>query len=284
MGSLSNYAENELVDHLFNAAYSPVAAIYLALSTADPTDTGTGASMSETANTNGYARTAITFGAAALRKVTQSADVTFPAVTGANWSTAITHWAIVDSATHGAGNVLAHGAFTSPFTPVVGNQPVIPSGEVVVEIQATASNGGFTDYAVHSLLNLMFRNIAFGKPDTYLALSTTVLNDQDVAVGDFTEVTGTAYARKQVNPNGGAAPTWTVASGGALSNADAIIFGTAGVVGAGGWTQVVAVAVISSASGAGNVLAYDSANVVDQTPAANDIVRFPAGDFDVALS
>ncbi len=40
MGSLSDYAENELLDHLFNAAYSPVATVYLALCTADPTDAG----------------------------------------------------------------------------------------------------------------------------------------------------------------------------------------------------------------------------------------------------
>lgn len=38
MGSLSDFAENELLDHLFNAAYSPASAIYLGLCTADPTD------------------------------------------------------------------------------------------------------------------------------------------------------------------------------------------------------------------------------------------------------
>ena len=68
MGSFSNYLEDELVDHICNAAYTPPAAVYVALATADPTDAGTGASMSEVANTNGYARTAITFGAAALAK------------------------------------------------------------------------------------------------------------------------------------------------------------------------------------------------------------------------
>jgi hypothetical protein len=281
MGSLSNFAENELADHMFNAAYSPVATVYLALNTADPTDAGTGASMSETANSNGYARTAITFGAAASRQVANSADVTFPAVVTANWASPITHWAILDSATYGAGNMLAHGSWTTPFSPVVGNQPVAPTGQIIVQIQATAAGAGFTDFAVHSLLNLMFRNVAFAKPDTYLLLSTTVLNDQDVAIGDLTEVTGTDYARKQVNPNGGASPTWAVATGGLVTNTDLIQFAT---VGAGGWTSTVAVGVISSASGAGNVLAYDSANIVDQTPTANSIVRFPIGNFDITVS
>lgn len=46
MGSLSNYLELELLDHVLNnAAYSPAATLYLALCTADPTDAGTGASM-----------------------------------------------------------------------------------------------------------------------------------------------------------------------------------------------------------------------------------------------
>jgi hypothetical protein len=280
MGSLSDFAENELLDHFANAAYTAPTTIYMALCTADPTDAGTGASMNETADANAYARTAITFGAAAVRRVTQDADVSFPESTG-TYGAAITHWAIVDSATHGAGNMLAHGAFNASFTPVSGNTPVVSSSEVYVEIQATAAGAGYSDYLVHNLLNLMFRNVAFTKPATYLALSNTVVDDQDVADTNFTEITGTGYARIQVNINGGAAPTWTVAAAGAISNNETITFAT---VGAGGWTQFVAVVIIDSSTGAGNVLGYDSANVVDQTPAENDVVRFPVGDFDMALT
>jgi hypothetical protein len=68
MGSLSDYAENALLNHIFNTAYTSVATVYVALSTGTLTDTSTGASMSEVANANGYARTAVTFGAAATRK------------------------------------------------------------------------------------------------------------------------------------------------------------------------------------------------------------------------
>lgn len=69
MGSLSNYLENELLDHVLNnAAYSPAATLYLALCTADPTDAGTGASMNEVANSGNYSRKAITVGAAAQRQ------------------------------------------------------------------------------------------------------------------------------------------------------------------------------------------------------------------------
>ena len=88
-----------------------------------------------------------------------------------------------------------------------------------------ASSGGFTDYLVHAWLNRMFRNqTAIPKPATYVALSTAVIEDNDVAIGDVTENTGTGYARVQVNPNGGASPTWTVAAAGAIENVQAITF------------------------------------------------------------
>ena len=111
MGSLTDYAEGKWLDHVFNAAYSPVATVYVALCTADPTDAATGAVMNEVPDANNYAREAIAFSAAASRKVIQSGAIEFNTASGA-WGT-VTHWAIVDSVTHGAGNVLAHGAFAT---------------------------------------------------------------------------------------------------------------------------------------------------------------------------
>jgi len=281
MGSLTDYAENELMDHLFNAAYTPSAAIYLALCTADPTDAATGASMSEVADSGGYARTAITFGAAASRRVTQNAQVDFPTATG-SWGT-VTHWAIVDSATHGAGNVLVHGAFSSSFAPVTGNTPSVASGQIYVEISA-GSGIGFTTTCVNNLLNLMFRNVAYTSPagNTFLALLAVAGADADVTMADCTEISGTDYARVEVNPNGGSSPTWDLAVAGALDNNGDIVFATPG---AGGWTQVVGVAVVDALTGtSANVLMYDNTNVVDQTPAAGDTVQFSSGAFDVSLS
>ena len=102
MGSLTDYAETALLKHIgLEAAYTPAATLYLALCTADPTDAATGASMNEVANSGSYARTAIAFSAAASRRSTQSGAVTFPAATG-SWGT-VSNWAIVDSATYGAG-------------------------------------------------------------------------------------------------------------------------------------------------------------------------------------
>ena len=136
MGSLSDFMENKFLDHLLNVAFTPASTIYVALCTADPTDTGTAASMFEVPVANGYARTAVTFAAAATRKVVQNAAVTFPQATGA-WGT-ITHWALVSSAA-GAGDMYAYGNFTASFAPVNGNTPTIPSGELEVEIQPSAT-------------------------------------------------------------------------------------------------------------------------------------------------
>ena len=279
MGSLTDHAENELLDHIFNAAYSSVATVYLVLSTADPTDAATGASCNEHPDSAAYARATISFGTAATRRITQDANVTFTKASGA-WST-ISHWCIADNSGHGAGNILAHGAFTSSFTPVSGNTVQVASGQVWVQIDATAGGAGFTDATVHSLLELMFDNQPYSKPDTYVGLANAVIADDDDTVAEITEVTGTGYGRTQVNINGGGSPTWDLAAAGALANTHQIDIGPPT---AADWTQIVACFIADSASGAGNVLCYDNAHIVDQTPGANDEVRLEVGDFDVALT
>lgn len=271
MGSLSNYAENELLDHSLGTAYSPVATVYLALCTGDPTDAGTGASMSEAANSGGYARKAITFGAASSRRVTQSGTVTFDQASG-SWGT-VSHWALVDSATHGAGNMLAYGALTANKTVVSGNTPSVASGQVYVEISA----GAMSDYLANKLLDLMFRNTAYTAPATYIALTTATVSDSSTG-STITEVSGGSYARKLVNVAGGASPAWSAASGGASSNGAAITFTTATA----SWGTVVASA-ICDASSAGNLLFYDNA-LADQAVGSGDTVEFATGNYDVSLA
>lgn len=274
MGSLSDYAENKLLDHVFNTAYTPAATIYLALCTSDPTDAGTGASMNEVADSNGYARKAITFAAAATRAIAQTGTVTFDAVTGGGYGP-VTYWAVVDSGTHGAGNMLAHGALSTPKTLVAGNTPSVASGQVTVSFSA----GEISDYLAVKLLDLMFRNTAYSKPETWIALATAAILDSDDGAS-MTEVSGTSYARVQVNINGGSSPTWDLASGGALSNTHAITFPTAG----GSWGTVTSVAIMDSTTeDGGNVLWYDNA-MTDQAVASGDTVTFAIGALDVVMT
>ena len=279
MGSLTDTSENDLLDHIFNAAYSPVASVYLVLSTSDPTDAATGGSCNEHPDTGAYARTAITFSAAATRKVDQSANVQFPKASAA-WST-ISHWCIADNAGYGLGDILAAGAFTSSFSPVQGNTVQVASGEIYVQVDATSGGAGFVTAEVHRLLDLMFRNQAYAKPDTYIALATAVLDDLDGTVADTTEMTGTGYARELVDINGGASPTWDLAAAGALANTHQIDIGPPTVA---DWGLLTSMFIATTISGAGNVICYDNDNIVDQTPGANDEVRFEIGDLDVTLT
>ncbi len=274
MGSLSDFAEQKLLDHLFNAAYTPPATVYLALCTADPTDAATGAACNEVPNSGNYGRTAIPFGPAATRQITQNAIVTFPTANGA-WGTA-SHWVITDTNTYGAGNVLAHGAFAVPKSIVSGNTPSVASTEIYINFSA-----GFIGTVVAGkLLDLMFRNTAYAKPDTYVAMIIT----NPVADGDtgstITEPAGGSYARKQVNPNGGASPTWDLASGPTptfVDNTHDIAFAAA----TGNWGTVIAVAIVSAAA-AGDVIAYDN-GMADQAVNSGDTVKFLIGNLDIQL-
>lgn len=266
MGSLADHSENELLDHVCNAAYTPPATVYLGLSTADPTDDASG--LAEPSG-NGYVRKAITFGAAASREVAQNADVTFDQASGA-WGT-ITHWALFDA--ESAGNMLAHGALAASKEVVSGNTPSVASAEVTVSFSA----GYVSDYLANKLLDLMFRNQAYSAPDTYCALTTATIADDDTG-STITEPSGGAYARKQVNVNGGSEPTWDLAAAGALDNTHNVDFTQATA----SWGTIVALGILDAAA-AGNLLFYDN-GVADQAVGDGDTVRFPVGDLDIAMS
>jgi hypothetical protein len=108
MGGFSDYWENKILDHIFGkGSYTPPT-IYVGLSTADPTDSGTG---STEPSGNGYARvqtSASDWNAAANGSLNNAGNITFAQASG-NWGT-ITHFALFDAAT--AGNMLAHGALS----------------------------------------------------------------------------------------------------------------------------------------------------------------------------
>jgi len=88
MGSLSNYAENAILDHVLKTTpFSVPTNIYVALSTADPLDTGAGIAEPEG---GGYERVICnSWDEAASRATANTADVVFPEATG-DWGT-ITH-------------------------------------------------------------------------------------------------------------------------------------------------------------------------------------------------
>ena len=85
MAEISDYYENQIIDHMLRAvAFTPPATVYVALFTAAPTDAGGGTEVSGGA----YARQAVTLSAASAGATSNSADITFPAAT-ANWGTVV---------------------------------------------------------------------------------------------------------------------------------------------------------------------------------------------------
>lgn len=127
MSALSDYAEVEVRKHFFRTgSFTKPTTLRVALATAATTDAQTGATITEVANSNAYARTgpdpldANWTGASSTDGLTDNASaITFPTATG-SWGT-VSHMAIVDSATHGAGNSLIHGALTASKTVASGD-------------------------------------------------------------------------------------------------------------------------------------------------------------------
>lgn len=260
MGSgLSVYARNKMVDHVLGTTAWPASptAVYLALFSGDPIGAGTEVSG------NGYARKAISFGAASSRAVTQNTVTTFDEATG-TWGT-IDNYAIYDALT--SGNMLAYGALSSSRSIVSGNTPSVASGEVVVSI----NTGGMSTYLANAVLNHIFNDSEYVVPTIYVALTSVDITDANTGV-TITELTMTGYARE-------AQAIWAAAASGASQNSGAIDFGTLTST---GQTVEGACLTDNATTGAGNVLWYD--NSESQVVADGDSVQIAIGDFDVSLT
>lgn len=123
--SLSDYGEGKILDHLFSIAAYTAPTIYIAVSTADPLEDGSG--LAEPVG-NGYTRIA-TAGADWTRTgnvVSNGAVETFPEATG-SWGT-LTHIALMDAST--AGNVIASSALTASKAVATNDTLRFPAGEI----------------------------------------------------------------------------------------------------------------------------------------------------------
>jgi hypothetical protein len=130
--SLSNITEADTLDiHLrgIDPAYRASATNYLALFTADPTETG---SLSNEANYTGYARVALTKATAwtgTSSPFTNAALIQFGACTAG--TNALTHFAVVDTAS-GAISQMISGALSSTLNVSAGIQPQFQAGTLSV--------------------------------------------------------------------------------------------------------------------------------------------------------
>lgn len=134
MSAASDYLENQIINHMLrNQAFSPPSPIYVALFLAS---TGLEANTIGTASEvsgGSYVRKAVTLAAPGTPGTTSnSADVDF-GIASANWGT-VTHFAIMDGATAGAGNILIWGALTTSKTVNNGDGLKFPTGTLVVNV------------------------------------------------------------------------------------------------------------------------------------------------------
>lgn len=128
-GAKSDYLENKILDHVLGTAAYTAPTPYLALFTSDPGETG---NLSGEVSGGGYARVAISgkMSAASGGTSSNSSALTFPTAT-ADWGT-ITHAAIVDSGTVGAGNVLYYMALTTTKTILNGDTAQFAAGALSI--------------------------------------------------------------------------------------------------------------------------------------------------------
>lgn len=266
MGKLSIYAKNSLLDHVHNnVEYVAPATVYLAVATATISETDTGATILE-ADYGAYNRVPLSFGEAVLanRTITQSVDSVFPKSTSGNIT--VTDYAIVDSGVIGEGNVLGFGKLTTPKNIVTDNTPTIRANEVVITASET---GGFSNYLIKKLFDLMFRNQTFTQPDLYVGITTATISNSDDGT-TISEVVGTDYSRV-------IAPSFSSAVDGELYNDGDIDFPLAGELGWGTITTLFCSDTISS--NVGNILFYDNDNVIDQVVGYGDQLSIPVGLF-----
>ncbi len=130
--AISTYAGNKILDHLAGkTSFTMPAAVAVALCTADPTASGTGASMNELANANGYARKTTSgsdWSAGSGLAHSNAAAMAFPEATGPQGTA--THFAVLDSAAHGAGNILFFGPLSASLAITSGMTPTFAIGEL----------------------------------------------------------------------------------------------------------------------------------------------------------
>lgn len=125
--SFSNGFETHVLKYVFTAdAVTRPTAWYVGLFTADPTDTGAGATE---ISGNAYARVAATFTVSGDAATTSGA-VEFAAATG-SWGT-ISHIGIFDAST--GGNLIAHSALTASKAIGTGDVFRIPTGDLDITL------------------------------------------------------------------------------------------------------------------------------------------------------
>lgn len=184
----SQYLQKAAIEHLLGIASTTMPSAYLALLTGSPGEAGTLTGLEPSGG--GYGRKALTASMSAFDlttgESTLAAFIQFAVATAA-WGT-ITHIAIVDSVTTGAGNVLWSGALDTPLAIVAGSPAVnFAPGQITIKL----STGAVTNYARKKIGDHFLGKTAFTSPTCKFHLFTA----SPGAAGSFAaEATYGSYA------------------------------------------------------------------------------------------
>lgn len=131
--AFSDYLEDALLKHIFTSTgyTSPNASIYVGLLTAGPTDSSTGATVTEVSNANAYARVQVSAWTVTGTNPTEAYNtnaIEFPTATG-TWGT-VSHIGVFDGGTIGAGNLLAYVNLSDPSDSTSAVTKTIQNGDV----------------------------------------------------------------------------------------------------------------------------------------------------------
>lgn len=267
MGSLSNYAELEILDHVLKkGVYTAATNLYVGLSTVGIADATTGGDVVEPA-AMGYARvTCNTWDNTTIvsRATANTGVITFAEASG-NWGT-ITDFFIADHLT--TGNIIAYGTFSAGKAVATGDNPSIAVGAIDISVTTQSE---MSDNIANKILNHLFKTSVYTTAtNLYVGLSTgTIANATTGSAAG--EPTVGAYARVTCN-------SWNTASAGASENTDAITF----VQATASWGTITDFFIADHLT-TGNLLFYTVADA-SKAVGTNDTVQIDAGSFDITLT
>lgn len=130
-GSLSDWGELKVLEHMVGKTSWTMPTVYIALMTAAPGEANSGSGLSEVANSNNYARKSTAGGdwnSASAGAIDNANAITFNQASG-SWGT-VTHFALMTSGVYGEGYMIAWGDLTTPKAIDSGDTPEFAAGEL----------------------------------------------------------------------------------------------------------------------------------------------------------
>lgn len=133
MSAFSDHLEAALINATLRGATYTGGSVFIALFTADPTDAGTGAELTDSGYIRQRAHTTVAsdgFTVPANGSSSNTKNIIFPAIVDAQKT--ITHWGIFDAQT--SGNLLYHSSMLNPKTLDPTDVLSFPVGSLIVTL------------------------------------------------------------------------------------------------------------------------------------------------------